>query len=172
LPGLDALVAEADQYTASVAIPPFFADTLPSMPVVSYYEKGMEPGAVPMQFVRFYVDYYIPEIYTRVSFEDQRDLVDLYTTAATFFNLSITTAPSASPTDPPATLFPTAAPNMIPSNASSTTAPDNSTPTLSPETASPADVRGLPSSSFFVAGSIRATNVICASIAVLLIGEW
>uniref|UniRef100_A0A7S3LD33 Tail specific protease domain-containing protein n=1 Tax=Amphora coffeiformis TaxID=265554 RepID=A0A7S3LD33_9STRA len=103
LPGLATIVAEADEYSASVAIPPYFADTLPSMPVVSYYESGMEPGAVPMQFVRFYADYYIPQIFTGISFEDQSDLLELYTAAATFFNLSLgpaTEPPTELPTEP------------------------------------------------------------------------
>lgn len=173
LPGLASIVTEAGEYSASVAIPPYFADTLPSMPVVSYYEIGMEPGAVPMQFVRFYADYYIPEIYTGVSFEDQRDLFDLYTAAATFFDLSITPAPSPSPM--------TLAPTAVPTNDSNdpTTAPvvvhDDSTPTRSPvtESISPDDGgRDVASSGPFVAGSFQVVAAVFASVAALLVDAW
>ena len=124
IPGLAAIVTEADEYSASVAIPPYFADTLPGMPVVSYYEIGMEPGAAPMQFVRFYVDYYIPEIFTGVFFEDQSDLVELYTAVAAFFDLTTTPAPSHSPT----TIAPTGTPvsTRPPAPSSTTEAPTSS----------------------------------------------
>ena len=72
-------------YRASLATPPFFAATLPSMPVWSYYSTFMGPDAIPIQFVKVFADihHHIPQIFTDVGLrEDSGDLAALYTKVA------------------------------------------------------------------------------------------
>ena len=68
-------------YTLSIAIPPYFGDTLPVLPVVAYHDDFMEPGALPLQYVDIPLDKYIPQIFTRNTFQDQDDLPFLYAAA-------------------------------------------------------------------------------------------
>lgn len=106
------------------------------MPVVSYYEIGMEPGAAPMQFVRFYVDHYIPDFFVGVTFDDQFDLEALYADVVPFFGMAVV----------PTTIQPTTTPTTAPTMASTTTI--TTAPTVAPSislTAMP--VTAMPSSS-------------------------
>ena len=155
LPSYSVLVSESDDYSQSVAIPPYFSDTLPQLPVVSYYEIGMEPGAAPMQFVRFYVDHYIPDFFVGVTFVDQSDLLDLYNAVVPFFGQATepdTTPPVEAPTSAPAmvpagddtgppTAMPVEAPTaMVPAGDDTgppTAMPATAMPSLSPVTDSP-----------------------------------
>ena len=74
-----------DYYSASLAAPPYFAATLPRMPVYSYYSRFMDPGAIPIQYVKVFSDihHHIPQIFTDVGLdEDSGDLAALYRRAA------------------------------------------------------------------------------------------
>jgi hypothetical protein len=74
-----------DYYSGFLAIPPYFAATLPSMPVYSYYSRFMGPDAIPIQFVKVFSDrhHHIPEIFTDIGLhDDSGDLAALYTKAA------------------------------------------------------------------------------------------
>ena len=72
-------------YDSYVANPPYFAMTLPGMPIATFYDKFMEPGAMPLQYVRMPPDKYIPKIFTAVDFTSEFQLVDLYKEASQFF---------------------------------------------------------------------------------------
>ncbi|KAL7563541.1 hypothetical protein ACA910_012355 [Epithemia clementina (nom. ined.)] len=91
---LDEIVRQAAEYSASIAIPPYFASNIPSAPVVNFYDVSMEPGALPLQFVRIPLDKYIPKLLTNYSFEDGSNLEDLYSLAIALFGI---TAPTQSP---------------------------------------------------------------------------
>ena len=72
-------------YGASLAPPPYFAATLPKIPVFSYYSSFMGPDAIPIQFVKIFSDlhHHIPQIFTDVGLrEDSGDLAALYAKAA------------------------------------------------------------------------------------------
>ena len=86
LDNLDDIYREVLEYSLSVAIPPYFGDTLPQMPVVNFYDKSMEPGAIPLQFVKIPLDFYIPKIYTSVRIDDGRDLDALYEDVIPYFD--------------------------------------------------------------------------------------
>ena len=119
LTGLDVVVAAGAEFTASVAPPPYFGNSLPLMPVVNFYDKFMEPGALPLQYINYPVDEYIPTTYTATSFANSGDLAQLYENVAEFFS-----EPTESPTPNPATTNPTPAPMADP-----TTAPAGQVPT-------------------------------------------
>lgn len=76
---------QAIEYIESVAVPPYFAESLPRMPVVSVYDYFMEPGALPLQYVKIPVDDFILQVYTGVTFTDATDLAELYQETAKSF---------------------------------------------------------------------------------------
>lgn len=82
---LDTIVAETQEYSKVVAVPPYFAGSLPRVPTRTFYDISMEPGAAPLQFVKFPLDGYIPKIYNAVTFENGAELGDLYGDALEFF---------------------------------------------------------------------------------------
>lgn len=85
LTGLDLAIESSMGFAESIAPPPFFGDSLPHMPVVNLYDKFMEPGALPLQYVKYPVDEYIPTTYSATTFTHSTDLADLYTNVAMFF---------------------------------------------------------------------------------------
>ena len=56
------------------------------MPVISFYDKSMEPGAAPLQFVKIPLDAYIPTIYTSVQIYNGDDLDALYQEVIPYFD--------------------------------------------------------------------------------------
>ena len=75
-------------YERTVAWPPYFADSLPYIPVVNYYDTFMGPGAIPLQYVKMAPDEYIPKVFTKTSFADlstYSELPALYAEASRFF---------------------------------------------------------------------------------------
>lgn len=109
--GLDEIVKDAAVYADSIASPPFFATTLPVMPISNYYDNFMAPGALPLQFVKIPLDEYIPKIFTGTSFTDQSSLRELYEDASNFFSPS---APISTPTPPAPTVAPVPTPVVAP----------------------------------------------------------
>ena len=83
---LDTIVAESKEYSAVVAIPPFFAASLPKLPVRTFYDLNMDPGAAPLQYVYMPLDGYIAQIYSDVSLFNDADLPALYAEAVQFFD--------------------------------------------------------------------------------------
>ena len=82
---VESISTARDHYSASLAVPPFFAATLPEMPVYSYYSSFMGPDAIPIQFVKVFSElhHHIPQIFTDVGLgEDSGDLAALYAKAA------------------------------------------------------------------------------------------
>lgn len=84
--GIEEVYREVGEYTAAVAIPPYFGETLPEIPVANFHNAYMEPNALPLQYVRIPVDGYIPRIYTDTSFKNQDDLPSLYRRTSNFFS--------------------------------------------------------------------------------------
>jgi len=72
-------------YDYAVAYPPYFAASLPRMPVVGFYSGFMEPDAMPLQYVKMPPDEYLPSFFTKVDFSDSSDLKELYATVAAKF---------------------------------------------------------------------------------------
>ena len=133
-------------YDKAVAYPPYFAQTLPRMPVVSFYSGFMEPGAVPLQYVKMPPDEYIPSIFTKVDFGNTADLKGLYYLVASLYlgntsseldnnsstliahefeNTTMMSLPSILPTSPSNNIF-----------DHSTASPSQSNGTLSPSPSS------------------------------------
>ena len=83
---LDTIVAESKEYSSVVAIPPYFAATLPKLPVRTFYDKNMDPGAAPLQYVKMPLDGYIPQFYRAVSLFDDEDLPALYDASLAWFD--------------------------------------------------------------------------------------
>jgi hypothetical protein len=48
----NAFVDSIDAYGDTIYEPSYFADTLPYLPVVNYYDAFMGPGALPLQYVK------------------------------------------------------------------------------------------------------------------------
>lgn len=63
-------------YEEVLSEPPFFSKSLLRMPVLNYYITFMQSGARPMQHVLRQPNQHVAEIFTKVSFEDSRDLAD------------------------------------------------------------------------------------------------
>ena len=70
----DEIYEQFAEYSASVAIPPYFADTLPRMPVIAFYDRTMGPDALALQYIEIPLDVYIPKIFTSVSIADGGNL--------------------------------------------------------------------------------------------------
>ena len=68
--------------------PPYFAQMLPRIPVENFYDKFMDPGALPLQYVEMPPDEYIRELFIKTSFASSDDLAALYTQAASYFGSS------------------------------------------------------------------------------------
>ena len=134
--GFDAAIQQVTEYSNSVAEPPFFNSALPLMPVVNFYNAFMEPGALPLQFVNIPVDAYIPEILTRVTFQEPDDLLYLYDAASSFFSDSTPTTPA--PVETTAQPITTPAPVELTSAPVATPAPIDMT---SPPVATPAPIQ-------------------------------
>ena len=95
---LGAIFAEAQEYSASVAIPPYFADSAQRMPVSAFYDTSMGPEALPLQFVRIPLDNYLPKIFGQVGIGGA-DLEALYDEVLRL--PPPTTAPSTAPSSIP-----------------------------------------------------------------------
>jgi len=72
-------------FSESLPFPPYFADSLPRLPVVNYYDNFMEPGALPLQYVDMPPDQHLPKLFTAVSLDDSFDLHELYEEASQLF---------------------------------------------------------------------------------------
>jgi hypothetical protein len=75
-----------DEYYNSFADPPYFANTLPKMPVIGYYDSFMGPDAMPLQYVEMPADKQIPSYYFGTKIQDNSDLEELYKKTAEFFS--------------------------------------------------------------------------------------
>lgn len=113
LDSLDAFAKETKEYSASIAIPPYFATSLPAMPVVTFYDKSMGPGALPLQFIRMPLDGYIAKYFDATSFANGGDLSELYSLASDFFT-ETTESPTALSGFPSS--FPSLTPMPSPAN--------------------------------------------------------
>ena len=137
---LNAVIAEYNELVETVAIPPYFADTQPRVPVITYYDNTMGPGktlkfqsrrmfvgcyltilfvsvldAMPFQYVRIPLDFYIPTLYFATGFSGS-DLPALYAATREFFDItpdrttqSPSSSPSARPSLPEGKTFPPSA---------------------------------------------------------------
>ncbi|CAB9508128.1 expressed unknown protein [Seminavis robusta] len=75
-------VINEDVYQLTLPIPPYFAEGQPSLPVINYYSRFMDPGATPLQFVKIPSDEHIQKVFTGNSLDDPSDLGALYRAAA------------------------------------------------------------------------------------------
>jgi hypothetical protein len=120
-PELQVFIDEFNEYVATVAVPPYFGDTQPSMPVFAYYDNTMGPDALPLQFVRLPLNGYIPTLFLNSDLGGT-DLPALYEAAKVFFYLEETASPT---TSSPTTASPTPllsfsqSPTVAPSSSSS-----------------------------------------------------
>ncbi|GKY91469.1 hypothetical protein MPSEU_000119200 [Mayamaea pseudoterrestris] len=73
-------------YDNVLGAPPYYSRTVPTLPVVTYYDTFMGPNALPMQYIYIPPNIYIAKIYTSVSIEDGSDLEALYLTASKYFS--------------------------------------------------------------------------------------
>ena len=102
---LEEIYVESLEYSSTVAIPPYFADTQPTMPAQAIYVPTMGPDAFPMQLIRFPLDGYTPRLFFDVGI-DGTDLEALYETVASLPTPN--TPPLAETAPAPATLSPSA----------------------------------------------------------------
>jgi len=79
------MASVVDEFGAAVPVPPYFAYSLPSMPIRNYYSKFMAPGALPLQYVTLPATNHIPQIYRFNTIGASQDLQTLYTETAKFF---------------------------------------------------------------------------------------
>ena len=58
LDALNSAITDAmNAYGNTIYDPSYFADTLPQLPVVNYYDSFMGPGALPLQYVKMPVSF-------------------------------------------------------------------------------------------------------------------
>lgn len=69
-------------YGEFVPLPPYFGQSLPRMPVMNFYSYYMEPGALPMQYVKVPSDEHIPKFFLKTKFGQDSDLAALYKATA------------------------------------------------------------------------------------------
>eukprot|EP00984_Skeletonema_dohrnii_P020306 scaffold9862_cov149-Skeletonema_dohrnii-CCMP3373.AAC.4 len=75
------------EYYESIADPPYFANTLPRLPVTGYYETPfMGPGAMATQYIKMPAKKHIPSYYLDTTIQDNNDLEELYMKTAGFFS--------------------------------------------------------------------------------------
>ena len=74
------------EYSSVLPEPPYFANTLPKLPVLNYYSTFMGKGALPLQYVKMPADEHIPFYYTQTTIEDSGDLPALYDKASKLFS--------------------------------------------------------------------------------------
>ncbi|CAB9525257.1 expressed unknown protein [Seminavis robusta] len=83
------LVGVIDSLDRRTYRPSYFAQTLPRLSVQNYYDNFMDPGALPLQYIKMQPDKYIPQFLTQTSFGRNRDLLSLYRTTYQFFSNGI-----------------------------------------------------------------------------------
>ena len=88
-------------YESTLSTPPYFASSFPQMPVLNYYDNFMEPGALPLQYVKMPPDQHIQQLFTAVTLADSFDLDALYTDASQFFVSVPTQSPAVAPSPTP-----------------------------------------------------------------------
>ncbi|CAB9503284.1 expressed unknown protein [Seminavis robusta] len=82
-PALSVLLTNVNSYYQSLLpVPPYFAESLPQMPVFNYYSNFMQPGAIPLQFVKIVADKHLPQIFNHNSLASTSGLETLYEEAA------------------------------------------------------------------------------------------
>ncbi|OEU10839.1 hypothetical protein FRACYDRAFT_270999 [Fragilariopsis cylindrus CCMP1102] len=74
------------EYSSVLPVPPYFANTLPKVPVMSYYSTFMGEGALPLQYIKMLPDNHIPSYYTQTMIDDAGDLPALYAEASELFS--------------------------------------------------------------------------------------
>lgn len=77
------------EYANVLPEPPYFANTLPKLPVLNYYSTFMGEGALPLQYVKMPADKHLPFYYTQTTIDDAGDLPALYDKASKLFTSSI-----------------------------------------------------------------------------------
>lgn len=77
------------EYANVLPTPPYFANTLPKLPVLNYYSTLMGEGALPLQYVKMPTDKHLPFYYTQTTIDDAGDLPELYDKASKLFTSSI-----------------------------------------------------------------------------------
>jgi hypothetical protein len=85
---VEILASIVKDYEASLAYPPYFAESLPKMPVANYYSNFMQPGALPLQYVKLPPNEHIPQVYMGTYIDGHwgtSDLAVLYEEASKFF---------------------------------------------------------------------------------------
>jgi hypothetical protein len=84
----DAASSALDEYYESLSKVPYFANTLPMMPVAGDYDTPfMGDDTVPLQYIKMPADKHIPKYYLGTKIQDNSDLGDLYEEAAKFFSV-------------------------------------------------------------------------------------
>ncbi|CAB9504262.1 expressed unknown protein [Seminavis robusta] len=69
-------------YQSAVPLPPYFGESLPTMPVLNFYSQFMDPGALALQYIKIAGDEHIPKFFHHVTFGDTSDLPALYKATA------------------------------------------------------------------------------------------
>jgi hypothetical protein len=72
-------------YQSALVPPPYYAASVPTLPVVTYFDTFMGPESLPLQYIYMPPDKYIQSIYPGVSIDYSLDLANLYTETASFF---------------------------------------------------------------------------------------
>jgi len=97
------------------------------VPVFNFYDNFMQPGALPLQFIKIRPEYHIPRYFAHTFIEDSKDLPSLYAETQRFFMNSIGQEPTQAPTTvpqgstqspPPVTTTATTVTSATPSNSS------------------------------------------------------
>jgi hypothetical protein len=96
----DAASTTFDEYYGSLPEAPYFANTLPKMPLVGDYDtRFMGEDTVPLQYIKIPADKHIPKYYLGTKIEDSSDLGDLYEEAAKFFSAGAGSDSTPTPTN-------------------------------------------------------------------------
>jgi len=117
--------------------PPYFAQQLPRISVQNYYDPFMDPGALPLQYIKMQPDRYIRKFFVGTTFNDDYDLASLYLEASAFFLQSTGNStpplPTSTPTQAP-TIDPTSNPTAA--NVSGPTNPPSVSPSVTQQPSS------------------------------------
>jgi len=96
----DAASTTFHEYYWSLPEAPYFANSLPKMPLVGDYDtRFMGEDTVPLQYIKIPADKHIPKYYLGTKIEDSSDLGDLYDETAKFFSAGAGSDSAPTPTN-------------------------------------------------------------------------
>jgi len=127
-------------YEAAVPTPPYFDEGIPRFAVYNHYNRFMDPGALPLQYVKIVADRHIQQFWPKVSVEIYENLAELYAEASRALKIDPPTLrPTGRPTNAPTAATPTTPTTPVPTPVptSGSTRSPTAKPTARPLTPNP-----------------------------------